>query len=50
MKCTIFWDITPFSPLKINRRFCLPHAFTLVSFSAFFDPEDGGDMLPRNVG
>jgi hypothetical protein len=21
MKSTIFWDITPYSPLKINRRF-----------------------------
>jgi hypothetical protein len=41
MKSTIFWDITPCSPLKVNRRFggtcrlhlqgCLPPAFTLVS-------------------
>jgi hypothetical protein len=43
MKSTIFWDITPCSPLKDNRHFegtcrlylqralCLPHAFTLVS-------------------
>jgi hypothetical protein len=21
MKSTIFWDITPYSPLKVNRRF-----------------------------
>jgi hypothetical protein len=21
LKSTIFWDITPFSPLKVNRRF-----------------------------
>jgi hypothetical protein len=21
MKCTIFWDIMPCSPLKVNRRF-----------------------------
>jgi hypothetical protein len=44
MKCTIFWYIAPCSPLKVNRRFrgtcllhllCLPHAFTLVSYSAY---------------
>jgi hypothetical protein len=45
MKSTIFWDITPCSPLRVNRRFggtggkqelCLPPAFTLVSSSAYF--------------
>jgi hypothetical protein len=46
MKSTIFWDITPCSPLKINGRFggtyrlhlqlYLPSAFTLVSCSAYF--------------
>jgi hypothetical protein len=30
IKSTIFWDITPCSPLKVNRR-----AFTLVSCSAY---------------
>jgi hypothetical protein len=47
MKSTIFWDITPCSPLRFNLRFggteCLPPAFTLVSCLAhFLDPEDGG--------
>jgi hypothetical protein len=43
---SIFWDITPCSPLRVNRRFggiyrlhtaelCLPPAFTLVSCSAY---------------
>jgi hypothetical protein len=35
MKSTVFWDIMPCSPLRVNRR---------------FDPEDGGDMFLRNVG
>jgi hypothetical protein len=42
MKSTIFWDIT--------QNICLPPAFTLISCSAIFDPEDGGDMFLRNVG
>jgi hypothetical protein len=47
MKSTTFWDIMPCSPLKVNRRFRgtsppssgsknKPHAFTLVSCSAYF--------------
>jgi hypothetical protein len=39
LKCTIFWDITPCSLLKIDRRFggglCLPPDFTLVSCSVY---------------
>jgi hypothetical protein len=41
MKHTIFWDITPCSPLKFNRRFAETYllglwpAFTLVSCSAY---------------
>jgi hypothetical protein len=54
-KSTIFWDITPCSPLKVNRHFggtyllatCL-HAGFLLSY--FFDSEDGGDMFLQNVG
>jgi hypothetical protein len=45
VKSAIFWDVTPFSPLSVNRR------FGGKSCSAyFFDPEDGGDMFLRNVG
>jgi hypothetical protein len=40
MKTTIFWDMTPCSPLKVSRRFLL---------WLFFDPEDGDDMFLRNV-
>jgi hypothetical protein len=60
MKSSVFWDITPCNPLKINRHFggtfrlhvgsaCYPlHAGFLLGI--FFDPEDGGDMFLRNVG
>jgi hypothetical protein len=41
MKNTIFWDITPCSPLKVNA---------VISLGLFFYPEDGGDMFLRNVG
>jgi hypothetical protein len=52
MKSSIFWDITPCSPLKVNRCFrrtsrasaCyLPHVGFLLG--VFFNPEDGGNML-----
>jgi hypothetical protein len=57
---SIFWDITPCSPLKVNRRFgiecrlhhqALPATFFHAGFllGLFFDLEDGGDMLLRNV-
>jgi hypothetical protein len=53
MKSTIFWDITPCSPLKVNRRFGGIHrlhqgfhaGFLLGLFS---EPEEGGDMFLRN--
>jgi hypothetical protein len=44
MKGSVFWVITPYSPLKVNRRFgrtyhlrllCLPPAFALVSCSTY---------------
>jgi hypothetical protein len=61
MKGTIFWDITPCSPLKVNRRFggtYLLHlhgsVFHLLTrwflLGLFFDPKDGGDMFLRKVG
>jgi hypothetical protein len=50
MKSPIFWDITPFSPLKVNQRFggtCyLSHTSFLLGL--FLNPEDGGDMFLRN--
>jgi hypothetical protein len=58
MKSTIFWDMTPCIPLSFSRRFGgtyhllanLPPACSLVCWTYFFDPEDGGDMFLRNVG
>jgi hypothetical protein len=43
LKSSIFWDVTPHSPLKINQGFggtC--HTGFLLGL--FFTPEDGGDM------
>jgi hypothetical protein len=57
MKSTVFWDMTPCSPLKVNRRFGGTYLRALLAtcFQAgmllglFFDPENG-DMFLRNVG
>jgi hypothetical protein len=63
MKSSVFWDKTPCSPLKLNRRFggisparnqrenrweAEPTAFKLVSW--FFHPEDGTLQCIRNIG
>jgi hypothetical protein len=66
MNITVFWDVTPCSPLSVNRRFGGTYrlhlqdrknklskhsAFKLVScWTYFFDPEDGGDIFLRNIG
>jgi hypothetical protein len=75
MTSSVFRGITPYGPLKVNRRFgeaCRLHcqgrrisqarnqreSFALLAtcfyagllFGLFFDPEDEGDMLLRNVG
>jgi hypothetical protein len=61
MKSSIFWDITPCSPLKVNWRFggtCRLHlqgrkisrARNQRESRWQADPEDGGDMFLRNVG
>jgi hypothetical protein len=52
MKSSIFWDITPYSKLKVNRRFggtglCLPPAFTLVSCLAYWLSRDYMAFYPR---
>jgi hypothetical protein len=64
MKSPIFWDITPCSPLKVNRRFeatCRPHLhgrrksrarnkhMLSLWFLGLFLYPDEGDMLLRNV-
>jgi hypothetical protein len=65
MKSTIFWDIMPCRPLRVNQHFGGTYHFHLwgrkmsqqeTSTKAggklrlFFDPEDGGDIFLRNVG
>jgi hypothetical protein len=55
MTSTIFWDIKPCSPLKVNRRFeehrsgKLAACFHADILHGFFDLEDGEDMFLRNV-
>jgi hypothetical protein len=61
-KSPIFWDITPCSPVKVNRslsgtrRLHLQSSSTLCLFHAglllglLFNAEDGGDMFLRNIG
>jgi hypothetical protein len=56
MKSTIFWDIMPRSPLKVNWRFgALDLALLATCFHAgfllglFFDPKDGSDMFLQIV-
>jgi hypothetical protein len=59
---SIFWDITPPSPLKINQRFggtCRLHLQSgkisqersnlEAGSKQNFNPEDVGDMFSRNV-
>jgi hypothetical protein len=58
LKSTIFWHITPCSPLKDIRRFGGTYhlqARLAISFHSgillgLFDAEYGGDMFLRNVG
>jgi hypothetical protein len=60
IKNTIFWDITPCSPLSVNRRFGGTYRLHLQSYAChllllwflaryFFEPEDRGDIFLRNV-
>jgi hypothetical protein len=54
MNITIFWDVTPCSQLKINRRFegiSPPSSGSNKRSKKGGKPsEDGGDMFLRNVG
>jgi hypothetical protein len=53
LKSSVFWDITPCSPLKVIQRDAgimqsLLHTGFLRGLS--FNPEDGGDIFLRKVG
>jgi hypothetical protein len=45
---SVFWSITPYSPVKITAFFFLVHARFFLGL--FFSPEDGGDVFHRNFG
>jgi hypothetical protein len=54
MKSSVFWDMTPCSPLKVKQNSRIRwqaatcfHAGFFVGL--FFDLEDGGDMFFRTV-
>jgi hypothetical protein len=62
MKTSVFWDITPCSPLKVDRPFggvyrLYIHGRTISQETRqhetysmqSFDPEDGGHMFLQNV-
>jgi hypothetical protein len=53
MKISLFWGITPCSPLKVNRRFRGIYRRALFARSfllcLFLYPEDGDDKLLRNI-
>jgi hypothetical protein len=36
MKSFVFWDITPYSPLKVNQRFGEEHAATIFSTEVLY--------------
>jgi hypothetical protein len=46
MKCSIFCNITPYSPLKVRSASHLLHVGFLLGL---FNPEDGGNMFVPNV-
>jgi hypothetical protein len=49
VKSTIFWDITPCSPLSTDVSD--EHIASIFRGEKInSDPEDGGDMFLRNVG
>jgi hypothetical protein len=49
VKNIFFWDVTPFSLVKVGHRLggtCCRH----LKVTLLFNPEDGGIMFLRNVG
>jgi hypothetical protein len=54
VKNSLFWDMTPRSPLKVNRLFggtnCSYYLLDAGLFGSFFNPEDSGDTFLRNSG
>jgi hypothetical protein len=51
MKSYFFSDIAPWSPVKvIFSAYRLPQTGFLLGLRIFFDPKDGRDRFPQNVG
>jgi hypothetical protein len=50
MKSTIFWDITPYSLLKVSQcRVLLATCFRIeILLASFIEPDDGGNVSPKS--
>jgi hypothetical protein len=49
MKNTVFWDITPCSRMKVRAASRATSFHSCILLGSLLDPEDGGDVILRNL-